>query len=59
MTGVDTNIIVRLLTGDDPAQSAKAKAVFKQESLYVPDTVMLETEWGPAPCLQIHPDGDS
>ena len=45
MTGVDTNIIVRLLTGDDPAQSAKAKAVFKKDSLYIPDTVMLETEW--------------
>ena len=45
MTGLDTNVIVRLLTGDDPVQSAKAKAVFKKDSLYIPDTVMLETEW--------------
>lgn len=45
MTGVDTNILVRLLTGDDPAQSARAQAVFRKPSLFIPETVMLETEW--------------
>jgi predicted nucleic-acid-binding protein len=45
MTGVDTNIIVRLLTGDDPAQSEKARAVLKKPDVFVPETVMLETEW--------------
>jgi len=45
MTGVDTNIVVRLLTGDDPSQSAKARALFKKETVLVPETVILETEW--------------
>jgi predicted nucleic-acid-binding protein len=45
MTGVDTNIIVRLLTGDDPGQSEKARAVLKKADVFVPETVMLETEW--------------
>ncbi len=45
VTGVDTNIIVRLLTHDDPVQSAKADALFKKDHLFIPDTVLLETEW--------------
>lgn len=45
MIGVDTNIIVRLLTGDDPAQSEKATSVFKKGGLLIPDTVLLESEW--------------
>ena len=45
MKGVDTNIIVRFLTGDDPGQSEKARAVFKRPDIFVPETVMLEVEW--------------
>jgi predicted nucleic-acid-binding protein len=30
MTGLDTNILVRYLTQDDPAQSAKAAAIMKR-----------------------------
>ena len=45
MTGVDTNIVVRFLTGDDPAQSEKARAVLKKSDVFVPETVMLEAEW--------------
>jgi predicted nucleic-acid-binding protein len=45
MNGVDTNIIVRLLTGDDPAQSEKSRAVIKRPGTFVAETVMLETEW--------------
>jgi predicted nucleic-acid-binding protein len=45
VTGVDTNIIVRLLTHDDPGQAAKADAVFKKDHLFIPDTILLETEW--------------
>jgi len=45
MNGVDTNIIVRLLTGDDPGQSEKARAVFKKADLFIAETVMLEAEW--------------
>lgn len=45
MIGVDTNIIVRLLTHDDPGQAAKADSIFKNDRLFIPDTVFLETEW--------------
>ena len=45
MHGVDTNIIVRYLTGDDPTQSAKVRAVIGQKPVFVPRTVLLEAEW--------------
>jgi predicted nucleic-acid-binding protein len=45
MTGIDTNVIVRLLTGDDPAQAEKARAVFKKSLVFIPETVIFETEW--------------
>jgi predicted nucleic-acid-binding protein len=45
MIAVDTNVVVRLLTGDDPAQLEQAKGVFSAAEIFVPDTVILETEW--------------
>jgi predicted nucleic acid-binding protein len=42
---VDTNIVVRLLTGDDPAQLDRARRLFEAETVFLPKTVMLETEW--------------
>ena len=45
MTGVDTNIIVRLLICDDKQQYLKAKTVFANEQIFIADTVILETEW--------------
>ena len=45
MHGVDTNIIVRFLTGDDPAQAAVARSVMGQRPVFVPRTVLLEAEW--------------
>lgn len=45
MTSVDTNILVRLLTGDDPAQYQKAREIFASHEVFIPDTVILETEW--------------
>ncbi|MBA3013954.1 MAG: type II toxin-antitoxin system VapC family toxin [Proteobacteria bacterium] len=45
MTAVDTNILVRLLTGDDPAQCQKARQIFERHEVFIPDTVILETEW--------------
>lgn len=45
MTGVDTNIIIRFLTGDDPEQSEKARSVFKRPDIFIAETVMLEAEW--------------
>jgi predicted nucleic acid-binding protein len=45
MLAVDTNLIVRYLTGDHPKQSAKARAVIDGEDVFVGTTVILETEW--------------
>ena len=45
MLAIDTNLVVRYLTGDHPQQSAKAKAVINREEVFVSTTVMLETEW--------------
>lgn len=45
MYAVDTNVLVRLFTGDDVAQAKRAAALFKKEAIFVPKTVLLETEW--------------
>ena len=45
MRAVDTNVIVRYLTGDDPKQTAKAHALIGHEPVFVPRTVLLEVEW--------------
>ena len=45
MHAVDTNVLVRLLTGDDVEQTKRAAALFKKEAVYIPKTVLLETEW--------------
>ena len=45
MLAVDTNIIVRYLTGDHPEQFAKARALFDGEDIFVCTTVLLETGW--------------
>jgi predicted nucleic-acid-binding protein len=42
---VDTNVVVRLVTNDDRTQVARAKAVFAANDIFVPKTVLLETEW--------------
>ncbi len=45
MLAVDTNIIVRYLTRDDPEQSARAQRLVDDAEIFVPSTVFLETEW--------------
>lgn len=45
MITIDTNVLVRLITLDDPAQVAKARAVIVAEGAFVQDTVILETVW--------------
>ena len=42
---VDTTVLVRLLTADDEAQTRRAAALFKKEDIFIPKTVLLETEW--------------
>lgn len=45
MITADTNVLVRLLTQDDPAQYALAYALFRDRKIYLPATIILETEW--------------
>lgn len=45
MHAADTNVLVRLLTGDDAEQTKRAAALFKKEAIFIPKTVLLETEW--------------
>lgn len=45
MTAIDTNIIVRLLTRDDEAQHQASRVLFERSDIFIPDTVVLETEW--------------
>jgi len=42
---VDTNILVRFLTGDDKQQFKKALTLFESHDICIPDTVILESEW--------------
>jgi predicted nucleic acid-binding protein len=42
---VDTNIVVRLLTADEPDQAERARAIFEREAVLLLKTVMLEAEW--------------
>ena len=45
MIAVDTNVVVRLLTGDEPAETERARRLFESEMIFLPKTVILETEW--------------
>jgi len=45
MLAIDTNLIVRYLTGDHPRQSAQARALIERQPVFVGTTVLLETEW--------------
>jgi len=50
MKGIDTNILVRFLVGDDELQAQKVYKIFKKaesskDELYVPLLVILELTW--------------
>lgn len=45
MIAVDTNVIVRLVTRDDPVQHEASYQLFQSQTVFIPDTVILETEW--------------
>jgi predicted nucleic-acid-binding protein len=42
---IDTNIIVRFLARDDEGQAKRALAAITSGDVFVPTTVILETEW--------------
>ena len=45
MLAIDTNLLIRYLTGDDPKQSATARALIDNNGVFVATTVLLEAEW--------------
>lgn len=45
MIAIDTNVLVRFLTGDDPEQFQASAALFETQQIFVPDTVILEAAW--------------
>ena len=46
MIAVDTNVLVRVITNDDPAQASRAaKLLGRSDRVFVPKTVVLELEW--------------
>lgn len=45
MRGIDTNIVVRLLLRDEPAQVQQVDELVAAGGLFVPFTVLIETEW--------------
>lgn len=45
MNGVDSNVVIRFLTGDDPGQSERARAVLRRPDIFIAETIMLEVEW--------------
>ncbi len=42
---VDTNVVVRYLAADHPAQSARARALIDRQDVWIGLTVLLEAEW--------------
>ena len=46
MRAVDTNVLVRALTGDDPLQSPRARSFIKEQApVWVSHVVLMETVW--------------
>ena len=45
MRAVDTNVVVRYLTRDDPGQTVRAQAAVDAGDVFVSTTVLLESEW--------------
>jgi predicted nucleic-acid-binding protein len=45
MIAVDTNLLVRILTNDDPTQARRAVKLLKSDKIFILKTVLLETEW--------------
>jgi predicted nucleic-acid-binding protein len=42
---IDTNVIVRFLTDDEPQQAARARELVADGDIFVATSVLLETEW--------------
>jgi len=45
MLAVDTNVVVRFLVNDDAEQSPRARTLVNGSAIFLPLTVLLESEW--------------
>jgi predicted nucleic-acid-binding protein len=45
MISIDTNVVVRVVTRDDPAQAEAAAGALRSGPLWLAKSVLLETEW--------------
>ena len=45
MRAIDTNVVVRFLTGDDKQQARASRAALEAGDIFVATTVALESEW--------------
>ena len=45
MIAIDTNILVRIVTNDDPEQAQRAALVLQNQAVFISKTVVLELEW--------------
>jgi predicted nucleic-acid-binding protein len=45
MIAVDTNVVIRFLVNDHPVQGRRARRVFEDHRVFVPESVLLESEW--------------
>lgn len=45
MIALDTNVLVRFLIADDPEQAERARRLIQTNTVFVPNTVLLETYW--------------
>lgn len=56
MVAIDTNVLVRLLVSDNPTQSKASLKLFATEDIFIPDTVLLETEWVLRAAFELKPE---
>lgn len=45
MIAVDTNVVIRFLVDDHPAEGRRARRVFENHRVHLPESVILESEW--------------
>jgi predicted nucleic-acid-binding protein len=45
LIGLDTNVLVRLITRDDAVQAERARAILAKNEVWLAKSVILEVEW--------------
>jgi len=56
MIAIDTNVVIRFITNDDPEQSKRAKSLIDSTDVSVSTTVILEAGWVLASKYRYRPD---